>query len=88
MLDLHKQSAAAKSAHEKTTIHRQIEATDKQIVASPPGPTCPAPYAGSPHFAERGSQEVSGLVASSQAPLRGTERGWGEGVERSANFSG
>jgi len=31
MLDLHKQLAAAKSAPEKTTIQRQIDATDNQI---------------------------------------------------------
>jgi predicted type IV restriction endonuclease len=31
MLELHKQLAAAKSTHEKTTIQRQIDATDKQI---------------------------------------------------------
>jgi type II restriction/modification system DNA methylase subunit YeeA len=31
MLDLHKQLAAAKSTPEKTTIQRQIDATDKQI---------------------------------------------------------
>jgi hypothetical protein len=31
MLELHKQLAATKSAHEKTTIQRQIDATDKQI---------------------------------------------------------
>ncbi len=31
MLDLHKQLAAAKTAHEKTAIERQIDATDHQI---------------------------------------------------------
>jgi len=31
MLELHKQLTAAKSAHEKTTIQRQIDATDRQI---------------------------------------------------------
>jgi hypothetical protein len=31
LLDLHKQLAAAKSAPEKTTIQRQIDATDRQI---------------------------------------------------------
>ncbi len=31
MLELHKQLAAAKSAHENTVIQRQIDATDKQI---------------------------------------------------------
>jgi len=31
MSELHKQLAAAKSAPEKTTIQRQIDATDKQI---------------------------------------------------------
>jgi len=31
MLDLHKQLDAAKSAHEKTAIQRQIDATDRQI---------------------------------------------------------
>ncbi len=31
ILDLHKQLAAAKPAHEKTTIQRQIDATDRQI---------------------------------------------------------
>lgn len=31
MLDLHKQLAAAKTPHDKTTIERQIEATDQQI---------------------------------------------------------
>ncbi len=30
MLDLHKQLAAAKSAHEKTAIQCQIDATDRQ----------------------------------------------------------
>jgi hypothetical protein len=31
MLALHKQFAPAKTAHEKTTIQRQIDATDAQI---------------------------------------------------------
>ncbi len=31
MLDLHKQLAAAKTAHEKTALQRQIDATDRQI---------------------------------------------------------
>ncbi|MEW6216587.1 MAG: TaqI-like C-terminal specificity domain-containing protein [Candidatus Bipolaricaulota bacterium] len=31
MLDLHKELAAAKTAHEKTTLQRQITATDRQI---------------------------------------------------------
>ncbi len=31
MLDLHKQLAAAKTSHEKTTLQRQITATDQQI---------------------------------------------------------
>ena len=33
MLDLHKRLAETKIAHEKTLLHRQIEATDKQIDA-------------------------------------------------------
>jgi predicted nucleic acid-binding Zn-ribbon protein len=33
MLDLHKQLAVAKTYHEKTTLQRQIDATDKQIDA-------------------------------------------------------
>jgi len=31
MLDLHKQLAAAKTAHAKTNVQRQIDATDPQI---------------------------------------------------------
>lgn len=31
MLALHKQLAAAKTAHDKTAIQRQIDATDRQI---------------------------------------------------------
>ncbi len=31
MLDLHKQLATAKTAHAKTAIQRQIDATDRQI---------------------------------------------------------
>lgn len=31
MLELHKQLAAAKTAHAKTAIQRQIDATDRQI---------------------------------------------------------
>ena len=31
MLSLHKQLASAKTAHEKTILHRQIDATDRQI---------------------------------------------------------
>jgi len=31
MLDLHKSLAAAKTAHEKTALQRQIDATDRQI---------------------------------------------------------
>lgn len=31
MLTLHKQLAAAKTAHEQTALQRQIEATDRQI---------------------------------------------------------
>jgi hypothetical protein len=30
LLELHKQLSAAKSAHEKITIQRQIDATDRQ----------------------------------------------------------
>ena len=33
MLALHKQLAAAKIEHEKTTLQRQVEATDRQIDA-------------------------------------------------------
>jgi predicted nucleic acid-binding Zn-ribbon protein len=31
MLTLHKQLASAKTEHEKTALHRQIDATDEQI---------------------------------------------------------
>ncbi|HHT9138238.1 MAG TPA: hypothetical protein ACFYEK_13480 [Candidatus Wunengus sp. YC60] len=31
MLELHKQSASAKTDHNKIVIHRQIDATDRQI---------------------------------------------------------
>ncbi|MCK4340341.1 MAG: hypothetical protein KAY37_01285 [Phycisphaerae bacterium] len=31
MLDLHKQLVATKTAHAKTSIQRQIDATDRQI---------------------------------------------------------
>ena len=31
MLDLHKSLAAAKTAHEKTALQRQIDGTDRQI---------------------------------------------------------
>ena len=31
MLDLHKQLAAAKTAHDKEVLQRQIDATDRQI---------------------------------------------------------
>jgi hypothetical protein len=33
MLKLHEQLAAAKSAHDKTLVQRQIDATDRQIDA-------------------------------------------------------
>ena len=31
MLEFHKQSASAKTDHDKTIIHRQIDATNRQI---------------------------------------------------------